>query len=297
MWTMPHRYHRCSSRSPSPLHHSPATVPTTRVTFTRPSLRAIPMLQSSCPRDPRRSRARPPRQIRRNAMVIFGLPPSGDVSAGRRYPATTSAHGLKPPSGGSSRGLATGWGLTPMAGSKPKSPLPFMCSTACLASDARTPSASREYKQAGILASYGDVHAPLPTARYICAAARPTWQNRSIYESLGGWLAGHQVRGAVMQKTPWAAERLIDRPVGAEARKTFNSKLVDGFVDRYLCGAHILDIGYKGYVADAVPIMPQALGIDLDYPGYDGRSLPFADNSQDAVYSSHCLEHIADYRQ
>ncbi len=35
----------------------------------------------------------------------------------------------------------------------------------------------------------------------------------------------------------------------------------------------------------------------LNYPGYDGRTLPFADESQDAVYSSHCLEHIADYIQ
>src|SRR6202012_3711001 len=35
--------------------------------------------------------------------------------------------------------------------------------------------------------------------------------------------------------------------------------------------------------------------IDLDYPGYNGRTLPFAENSQDAVFSSHSLEHIPDY--
>jgi SAM-dependent methyltransferase len=98
-------------------------------------------------------------------------------------------------------------------------------------------------------------------------------------------------------QTPFASTAtLADRPVGTEARKTLGIKLTDGFVQRYLSGANILDIGYKGYISDAVPIVPQATGIDLDYPGYDGRILPFADSSQDAVYSSHCLEHIADYR-
>jgi SAM-dependent methyltransferase len=62
-----------------------------------------------------------------------------------------------------------------------------------------------------------------------------------------------------------------------------------------LTGPAVLDIGFKGHIDDAVPIIEGAIGVDTDYPGYDGRILPFHTESQDAVYSSHCLEHIPDY--
>jgi hypothetical protein len=83
------------------------------------------------------------------------------------------------------------------------------------------------------------------------------------------------------------------RPVGKEARKTIQAKYRGGFVSRCLSGANILDIGYQCYFHDAVPIAPQAIGIDLNYPGYDGKTLPFKDESQNAVFSSHCREKIA----
>jgi len=88
----------------------------------------------------------------------------------------------------------------------------------------------------------------------------------------------------------------LARPVGVEARKVYWQRLAGGFVERYLSGPQILDIGYRGGNAQAVPIVPQAIGVDLDYPGYDGTRLPFADLSQDALFVSHCLEHIHDYR-
>ncbi len=45
------------------------------------------------------------------------------------------------------------------------------------------------------------------------------------------------------------------RRVGTEARKTYAAKLRDGFIETYLSGAAILDIGYKGYEEDVVPMI------------------------------------------
>jgi SAM-dependent methyltransferase len=86
------------------------------------------------------------------------------------------------------------------------------------------------------------------------------------------------------------------RPVGRESRKSFAAKIDSGFWTRFVTGPAVLDVGFQGDASDdgVVPILPGAIGVDLGYPGYDGRVLPFASDSQDAVYSSHCLEHIAD---
>ena len=66
------------------------------------------------------------------------------------------------------------------------------------------------------------------------------------------------------------------------------------FFGEYM-GGKGLDIGYRGSVTDnAEPVLPDAVGVDRDYPGYNGKVLPFPDESQDYVYSSHCLEHIKD---
>lgn len=88
----------------------------------------------------------------------------------------------------------------------------------------------------------------------------------------------------------------LGRPVGEEARKSYDQKILSGFWSRYVTGPRVLDIGFVGQLGGtALPIFEGAIGIDLDYPGYDGRILPFETGSQDAIYSSHCLEHIADH--
>lgn len=86
------------------------------------------------------------------------------------------------------------------------------------------------------------------------------------------------------------------KSVGEEARKNFSRWVETGFYEKYLSGDHVLDVGFAGYLDGVRPITPNAIGVGLDYPGYDGTVLPFADLSQDTVFASHCLEHIDDYR-
>lgn len=80
--------------------------------------------------------------------------------------------------------------------------------------------------------------------------------------------------------------------IGREASKSHAARVYSGFYRSWLSGRNVLDIGYRGGLGDADPVVPQATGVDLGFPGYDGVNLPFSDASQDSIYSSHCLEHM-----
>lgn len=93
-------------------------------------------------------------------------------------------------------------------------------------------------------------------------------------------------------------ENIRSRKVGPESSRTFIQKLEEGFWDHY-CSGQGIEIGFQGNQSDkdqVVSILPTATGVDLNYPGYDGIHLPFENDSQDYVYSSHVLEHIVDYK-
>ena len=97
-----------------------------------------------------------------------------------------------------------------------------------------------------------------------------------------------------------SAKRLaveLGRHTGVEAQTSFKRLTENSFFARFLSGKHILDVGEKGHANGVTPILPHAVSVDLDYLGYDGKTLPFPDESQDAVFSSHALERIADYRR
>jgi SAM-dependent methyltransferase len=113
-------------------------------------------------------------------------------------------------------------------------------------------------------------------------------------ELRGNFLASAEYQAKTAPITIGGAVVPLDWPVRGEVSKDFARRLRNGFFSQYLSGEKILDIGFRGYEGSA-PILPHAIGIDLDYPGYDGITLPFPEDSVDAVFSSHMLEHAADY--
>jgi len=85
----------------------------------------------------------------------------------------------------------------------------------------------------------------------------------------------------------------IDHAPPGEAGKSYARRVKTGFFERYCSGSVVLDVGYSGYDnPEGKTALPGAIGVDLDFPGYDGLHLSFAEGSVDTVFSSHCLEHI-----
>lgn len=91
---------------------------------------------------------------------------------------------------------------------------------------------------------------------------------------------------------------ILKKPGGSmkapEAEKAHVSRYANSFYEKYMQGRG-LDIGYKGATLGE-PVLSTATGVDLDTPGYNGSNLPFDSESQDFVFSSHCLEHIENWQ-
>jgi SAM-dependent methyltransferase len=86
------------------------------------------------------------------------------------------------------------------------------------------------------------------------------------------------------------------RRVGYESRKTYYKRIQEGFFEKYMSGFGI-ELAPKGYEEEIETILPTAIPVDLDTPGYNGYDIPVEEGSQDYIYSSHVLEHIEDYKR
>jgi SAM-dependent methyltransferase len=79
-----------------------------------------------------------------------------------------------------------------------------------------------------------------------------------------------------------------------EPCRLFDSRTQEGFWEKFVRPGTVLDVGYKG-ATDSTPIFRDAVGLDTDTRGYDGRTFPYDDGSLGTIHASHLLEHIADY--
>jgi len=95
---------------------------------------------------------------------------------------------------------------------------------------------------------------------------------------------------SLLNPKEWNSERLP-----CEVKKSYKKRKLSGFYDDYMSGVG-LDIGYKGGSRNSETVLPTAVGIDNGFPDYDGVNLPFESDSLDYVFTSHCLEHIVDYK-
>jgi SAM-dependent methyltransferase len=81
--------------------------------------------------------------------------------------------------------------------------------------------------------------------------------------------------------------------LGGEPARLFDDRLEEGFWGKFVRPGPVVDVGYKG--AGSTPVFRDAIGLDLDTPGYDGKHMPFPDGSIGSIHASHVLEHISDY--
>lgn len=83
------------------------------------------------------------------------------------------------------------------------------------------------------------------------------------------------------------------RLLGPETAKNDSHRSLSGFYAQFMSGKGV-DIGYRGATKGAQPVLPTARGIEKE--DLVNGSLPSDVVDVDYVFSSHCLEHISDYK-
>jgi SAM-dependent methyltransferase len=82
------------------------------------------------------------------------------------------------------------------------------------------------------------------------------------------------------------------RAVGEEVSKWYVEAIENRFMDKYLSGEKLLDIGSVGYLDGTTTFHENAESIDTNTPGYDLIHIPRESCSIDGILASHILEHI-----
>ena len=102
----------------------------------------------------------------------------------------------------------------------------------------------------------------------------------------------------LMRGSSMAAEKLEQwaSNIEIEPKRSLDHRHSDGFFHKYLRGKNILHVGPGRSKTETYPVSPGAIAVDFDYPGYDGKTLPFSNGSQDAVLCCYYLQGLDDYR-
>ena len=82
-----------------------------------------------------------------------------------------------------------------------------------------------------------------------------------------------------------------------EISKSHQERIDNGFYSKWMRGKG-LDYGFSGMnlSSEVVPALPNAVGLDLNTPGYDGLNIPYPAHYFDYVLCSHVLEHLPNYQ-
>lgn len=77
---------------------------------------------------------------------------------------------------------------------------------------------------------------------------------------------------ASMQDNRARIELVRSYDLKGEAGRLFDDRLREGFWDNFIRPGTVIDIGYKADHHNSTPVFRDAVGIDVDTPGYDGRN-------------------------